>query len=148
MNRIAAPIDLASPVLSLCLAGTQAQYEGRAEAACAFFWQAWLAVTDDFEACVAAHYVAGCQATPEAALEWHLEALDRAGRAAPEQVKSFYPSLYVNLGQAYEALGHTHEAQRFYALAADLGLMHEADPDVAHALSTARPTHCRCEPTE
>ena len=140
--------DLANPVIKLCLAGTQAQFEGRAEAASALFWQAWQAVTDDYEACVAAHYVAGCQATPEATLQWHQEALDRANQADPERVKSFYPSLYVNLGRAHEVLGHEAEARRYYALAADLGLVHEPEEMTAKALSTARPDCCESELTD
>jgi hypothetical protein len=141
-------LDLANPVIKLCLAGTQAQFEGRAEAAGALFWQAWQVVTDDYEACVAAHYVAGCQATPEATLQWHQEALDRADQADPKQVKSFYPSLYVNLGRAHEVLGHEAEARHYYALAAQLGLAHEPDPEIAKALSMARPNRCERELTD
>ena len=120
-------MDPANPVIRLCLAGTRAQFEGRAEAACTLFWQAWQAARDDYEACVAAHYVASCQTMPMATLHWHQEALTRATKADLEQVKSFYPSLYVNLGQAHKVLGHEAEARHYYVLAADLGLAHAAN---------------------
>jgi len=138
-------MDLTSPAIKLCLESIHAEFEGRVADARALSLQAWQAVTDDYEACVAAHYLAGCQATPEATLQWHQEALDRANKADPEQVKSFYPSLYVNLGRAHEVLGHEAEARRYYALAAQLGLVHEPDPGTAEALSTARPSRCESE---
>jgi len=35
------------------------------------------------------------------------------------RVQGFYSSLYLNLGHAHEALGHTADARRFYDLAAE-----------------------------
>jgi hypothetical protein len=60
-------------------------------------------------------------------LRWNQEALTRAEAANDEHVRAFYPSLYVNLGKAHELLGHREEAERFYQLAADLGLPHQID---------------------
>ncbi|MGF2076150.1 hypothetical protein, partial [Enterococcus casseliflavus] len=36
-----------------------------------------------------------------------------------ERVRSFYPSLYLNMGHAYELLGNQTEAKRYYDLAAE-----------------------------
>jgi hypothetical protein len=50
--------------------------------------------------------------------------LVRADAVGDERVRSFYPSLYVNMGAAYEALGDLAEARRYYDMAAELGLVH------------------------
>ena len=120
-------MDLNNPVIQLCLAGTQAEFEGRLDAARAFYRQAWEAARDDYDACVAAHYIARLQSDPEVTLHWNREALARAAVGGDERVRSFYPSLYLNLGHSYEVLGHEAEAQKYYALAAELGFEHQAD---------------------
>ena len=120
-------MDLNNAVTRLCLEGNRAEFEGRRVDARALFLQAWAAARDDYEACVAAHYLARFQETAEAALYWNQEALTRAEAVGDERVRSFYPSLYVNLGWAHERLGHGAEAARYYALAADLGLIHQPE---------------------
>jgi hypothetical protein len=116
-----------SPTLQLIVQSTQAEFAGRMDEARALAWQAWQQAGDDYEACAAAHYVARYQADPQEMLRWNQEALIRAEAANDERVLAFYPSLYVNLGKAHELLGHRAEAERFYQLAADLGLPHQID---------------------
>jgi tetratricopeptide (TPR) repeat protein len=118
-------MDLDNPVIQLCIAGTRAEYEGRVGDARELYSQAWQAARNDFEACVAAHYVARHQDDPQAALHWNQVALARAEAVGDERVWDFYPSLYVNLGRAHENLGNLAEARRYYQLAADLGLVHQ-----------------------
>ena len=118
-------MDLTNPILQLCLQGTEAEYQHRPDDARALYQQAWDSATDDFEACIAAHYVARFQDTPEETFRWNQEALNRADAVNDERVKAFYPSLYVNIGKSYELLGNVEEAKRFYALAAELGLEHQ-----------------------
>jgi tetratricopeptide (TPR) repeat protein len=120
-------MDLDSPVVSLCVQGTQAEFKGKMEEARGLYWQAWEAARDDYEACIAAHYVAHMQENAEEVLRWNQEALDRAERTADERVKSFYPSLYLNMGQSFERLGNQDEAQKYYDLAAELGAHHRAE---------------------
>ncbi len=115
-------MDLTNPVLQLCIQGTEAEYQHRPDDARALYQQAWDSATDDYEACIAAHYVARFQDTHEATFRWNQEALNRADAVNDERVKAFYPSLYVNMGKSYELLGNVEEAKRFYALAAELGL--------------------------
>jgi hypothetical protein len=121
-------MDLANPVIRLCAEGTRAEFEGRKDNARRLYREAWAACKDDYEACVAAHYLARFQDTPEDTLRWNQEALDRAERVNADRVKSFYPSLYVNLGRSHELLGNEREARRYYQLAAELGLTHQPDP--------------------
>jgi tetratricopeptide (TPR) repeat protein len=111
-------IDPNNPVVKLCAEGMRAESEGRNEAALRLFTQAWEASQDDYEACVAAHYLARQQTTPQDALRWNEEALRRAEAVSDERVEGFYPSLYLNMGYAYEVLGRRVEAMRYYEQAA------------------------------
>ena len=119
-------MDINNPVVQLCIQGTQAEFAGRREDAWAFYQRAWEAARDDFEACVAAHYVARGQTSPAEILRWNLEALKRADAVGGDQVRDFYPSLYLNMGHSYELVGNQIEAQRYYDLAAGLGFTHQA----------------------
>ena len=112
--------------IKLCIQGTQAEYQDRPEAAKSLYAQAWERAIDDVDRCIAAHYVARFQETPEARLQWNQEALDRANAVNDERVKDFYPSLYLNMGQSYESLGNQKEAKHYYDLAASLGVQHQA----------------------
>lgn len=118
-------MDTNNPVIKLCMEGAQAEFHGRLAEARACYEQAWKIAQDDYEACVAAHYVARFQETPQATFEWNQEALNRANAAADERVQPFYPSLYLNMGHSYEQLGNQEEAQRYYDQAAALGAIHQ-----------------------
>ena len=60
-------------------------------------------------------------------LRWNQVALENANIINDERVKEFYPSLYVNLGRSYELVENLVEAQRYYGLAAELGVIHQPD---------------------
>ena len=111
-------MDPNNPVIKLCVEGMRAETEGRNEDAHNLFMQAWEASEDDYEACVAAHYVARHQSL-EDALHWNQVALARAEAVGDKRVQGFYPSLYLNLGHSYEVLGNLAEAKRHYELAAE-----------------------------
>lgn len=117
--------DLENPVVRLCIDGTQAEFQGRIDDASQLYIQAWQAVSNDYEACIAAHYVARFQKNPAETLRWNLTALHHAEAAGDERVKDFYPSLYLSVGRSYELLGDEIEAQKYYALAARLGVIHQ-----------------------
>ena len=118
-------MDLNNPVVKLCAEGTRAEFEGRIDDARNLYMRAWEASTDDYDACVAAHYVARYQASPQETLRWNAEALARADAVGDERVSSFYPSLYLNMGHSHEKLGNQTEANRYYQLAANLGVVHQ-----------------------
>ena len=69
----------------------------------------------------------GCKHLLNESFRWNQEALNRAERVKDDSVKSFYPSLYLNMGHSYELLGHLTEAQRYYDLAAQLGFPHQPE---------------------
>ncbi|GGX06067.1 hypothetical protein [Streptomyces noursei] len=112
-------MDQELPVVRLCVAGMQAEAEGRAEAARDLFRQAWDGARDDYEACIAAHYLARHQDSPAETLRWNQECLDRADRVGDERVRDFYPSLYVNMGNAHRELGQLAVAHRYFVRAAE-----------------------------
>ena len=109
--------------------GTQAEFAGRLEEARDLYRRAWDAAQDDFDACVAAHYMARSQDDPAQALRWNEIALARAQAVDDERVHSFFPSLYVNLGRSHEWLGDLKQAEKYYQLAAAAGLEHESGDD-------------------
>ncbi len=111
-------MDADNPVVKLCVVGMEAEGEGRMEEAHALFMLAWEARQDDVDGCIAAHYVARHQPTPEATFHWNQLALQCAERTEDQGVEGFYPSLYLNMGKSYEAMGNESEARRYYDLAA------------------------------
>lgn len=120
-------MDTNNHVVRLCIQGTQAEFEKRFEDARLLYQQAWEAHVDDYEACIAAHYVARFQETPEDALHWNQVALEHAKAVADERAREFLPSLYLSLGHSYEILGEMDKAENYYQLAAELGFPHQPD---------------------
>jgi tetratricopeptide (TPR) repeat protein len=117
-------VDPNNEVVKLCVDGMDAEREGRFVDARALFERAWAAHRDDFEACIAAHYLARQQDNEQDTLAWNEEALRRADAVPDERVSAFYPSLLLNLGHSHEALGALDEARRYYALATErLGVL-------------------------
>lgn len=109
-------MDPNNPVVKLCVEGMRAEGDGRYADAAALFAQAWERAADDFEKCIAAHYVARHQ-DPAGMLRWNRLALAYADAVGDQRVEGFYPSLHLNLGYSYEQLGNVAEARRWYALA-------------------------------
>jgi hypothetical protein len=116
-------LDLTNETVRLCTAGNQAEFERRLADARVLFSQAWDAATDDYEASIAAHYVAHLEPDPATALAWDREALRRG--LMDDRAAEFLSSLYVSLGGAYERVGDTVEAKNYFDLAAELGLVHQ-----------------------
>lgn len=112
-------MDPSNLVVKLCSEGMLAEAEGRSADARDLCAQAWAERQDDFDACIAAHYLARHQASPEDTLHWNQQALNSADAVGDDRVRSFYPSLYLNMGWSYEGLGDRDEARRYYELAAE-----------------------------
>lgn len=110
-------MDQDNPVVKHCIEGMQAEGNGDVAKACDAFTKAWEIASDDFERCIAAHYVARHQETPEETLRWNEVALHCARAVEDRRVASFFPSLLASLGQAHEQLGNSDAAKRFYLLA-------------------------------
>ena len=110
-------IDPNNPIVKLCIEGLRSEGVGRLNDARRLYEQAWRSSRDDFEACIAAHYLARQQHSEEDTLRWNREALDRADKADVSLVSEFYASLYLNMGHSYETLQAIAEARQCHELA-------------------------------
>jgi len=134
-------MDPNSSIVRLCVEGMSRESDGRPNEAFALFMRAWEQSINDFERCIAAHYVARHQPSPADALHWNQKALDLAKAALKRatddprtnaadaamatdtatdiEIQNFFPSLYLNLGKSYEEIGSPHLARESYKLAAE-----------------------------
>jgi tetratricopeptide (TPR) repeat protein len=110
--------DPENSIVKLCAAGMNAEATGNSEEALQLFQQAWDTAGNDFEAFIAAHYMARHQ-DPVNSLQWNMEALNRALLVPDENIRTYYPSLYLNIGKSYELLDDAKAAAKYYHLAAD-----------------------------
>jgi tetratricopeptide (TPR) repeat protein len=112
-------MDPANPIVKLCVQGMEQESQGNLSQAAKLFEQAWAESSNDFEKCIAAHYVARHQPDAAQTLEWNQAAMDCANRTGDGTVMEFLPSLHLNLGNSYEDLGNLSEARQQYECAAD-----------------------------
>jgi hypothetical protein len=120
-------METGNPIIKLCIAGTQAEFQHQIEEAKALYLKACQIQTNDYEACIAAHYMASHQKDPKIEFEWNQKALEYAGVCPEGLVNEFFPSLYVNMGKSFERLGDPISAQMYYDKASQLGLFHQMD---------------------
>jgi tetratricopeptide (TPR) repeat protein len=106
--------DPENKVVKLCAAGMAKEVSGCPDEAAQLFLQAWHEATNDFERFTAAHYVARHQNTVADKLKWDETALNLASKLSDENVKSSYPSLYLNIAKCYEDLENFPNALKYY----------------------------------
>ena len=111
-------IDPTNRVVALCAAGMA--LEGPPSDAMRLFEEAWASRNDDFEAAIAAHYVARHQPTPEHTLYWNALAVHHAELVLDRRAEGFLASLYLNLSDAHEKVGDRESA----AMAVKRAAMH------------------------
>jgi hypothetical protein len=92
-------LDPNNPVVALCAAGMQV--DGTPAAARALFEQAWSARRNDYDASIAAHFLARHQETPAETLEWNAVAVRHAEAVPDGGAAELMASLYLNLGDSY-----------------------------------------------
>lgn len=109
--------DTNNKIVKLCAEGMKLEGEGKKEEALKFFQQAWDEATNDFEKFTSAHYVARHQENIADKLKWDKTALNLALKINDENIKSIYPSLYLNIGKCYEDLNDFKNAVENYELA-------------------------------
>jgi tetratricopeptide (TPR) repeat protein len=110
-------MDPENPIIRLCTQGMLAETEGRQAEARELFRTAWESAGDDYERCVAAHYLARHQPDAAQTLEWNQECLRLADAVGDARVAEFYPSLHLNLARSLTDLGRTDEAAEQFRLA-------------------------------
>ena len=101
-------IDPTNPVIALCAEGMAA--EGTPAEAQRLFERAWAARRDDYDAAVAAHFLARHQPTPEETLRWNALAVQHAEAVADGRASGLLASLYLNLGDAQANVGDQAKA--------------------------------------
>jgi GNAT superfamily N-acetyltransferase len=102
------PIDPTNTVVALCAQGMAV--EGTPDAARAYFEQAWAMRRDDYDAAIAAHYLARHQSSLAETLRWNEIAAQHAERVEGGRAAALLPSLYLNLGDSYAAFGQRAQA--------------------------------------
>ncbi|WP_243744738.1 hypothetical protein [Streptomyces hainanensis] len=112
-------MDPHNEVVGLCAAGMAAEAAGERARARELFERAWAAAGDDYERCVAAHYVARHQDTPAATLRWNEDCLRYADAVGDDRVAGFRASLHLNIARARRDLGDHEPARAHLALAAE-----------------------------
>ena len=108
--------DPENPVIALCAAGMAA--EGVPAEARMRFGQAWAARRDDYDAAIAAHYMARHQATTAATLHWNALAVTHFERILDERAQDLGASLYLNLADSLFTAGRLADADAAVARAA------------------------------
>lgn len=103
-------IDGDGLVARLCAAGMA--IDGDPAAASALFRQAWEARRDDYEASIAAHFVARHQPSLADSLHWNRLAVHHAEAVRDDRAAPLFASLYLNLADSYLALGDVAQATR------------------------------------
>jgi tetratricopeptide (TPR) repeat protein len=108
--------------------GMQLSQQGQTDQARDLFTQLWEAIGPDgdpFHQLAVAHWMADVQDDPHQELIWDLRALQAADLVTDERasqggvtssVQGFYPSLHLNLGEAYRKLGDLPAARHHLEL--------------------------------
>ncbi len=108
--------DPENAVVKLCSEAMMAETEEN-DVAKALFEKAWLIASNDFEKLIAAHYIARQRTDKAENLKWNEISLSHAIAIGDEEVKAYYPSLYLNVGKSYEDMGDHAAAKQNYLTA-------------------------------
>lgn len=108
--------DANNAVIKLCMIGMGLEDSGNAEEAGMNFVKAWNEAQDDFEKFIAAYHLARQQKTITDKLKWMETSLKCALNINDDNVKSAYPTLYLNIAKCYEELGDLDNAKKNYEL--------------------------------
>jgi len=102
-------MDPSNPVVALCAQGMAV--EGTPDEALCLFEQAWAIRRDDFDAAIAAHFLARHQSTDAATLHWNALAVEHAEAVTDGRAAELLASLYLNLGDSHARLGQLAPAR-------------------------------------
>lgn len=108
-------IDPENKIVQLCAQGMS--MEGDQPEAKKLFSNAWNQASTALEKFIAAHYLARHQEDPSQKLEWDKISLRFALQIGSEDIKAYYPSLYLNIAKCYEDLKKFNLAKKNYQLA-------------------------------
>ncbi len=106
--------DPGNPVIKLCAEGMNSEARGEIANAKQLFQQAWDISSNDFEKFTSAHYMARHQKNIADKLKWDEMALSIALKIKDESIRTYYPSLYLNIAKCYEDLTDMENAKKNY----------------------------------
>jgi len=110
-------MDPSNPVVALCAQGMTV--EGTPADALRLFEQAWAIRRDDFDAAIAAHFIARHQSSLDATLHWNSLAVEHAEAVRDGRAADLLASLYLNLGDSHVRLGQYTSARNAARRAAE-----------------------------
>ena len=96
-------IDPTNPVVALCAEGMAS--DGTPVEALRLFERAWAMRRDDYDAAIAAHFMARHQPTPATRLHWNALAVRHAEAVEDGRAAGLFASLYLNLADAQADAG-------------------------------------------
>jgi tetratricopeptide (TPR) repeat protein len=99
-------------VIKLCMKGISLEDGGNIDEAIIMFNKAWNEATDDYERFIAAYHLARQQNNITDRLKWMKKSLQCALNINDDNVKSAYPTLYLNIAKCYEEMGDSDNAER------------------------------------
>jgi len=108
--------DPKNNIIKLCMLGMTMEDSGNSEDASLMFLKAWSGAKDDFERFISAYYVARHQKNIPDKLKWLETSLQFALKLNDSNVKSAFPSLYLNIAKCYEELCDPGKAKKNYEL--------------------------------
>jgi len=108
--------DPNNPIIKLCMSGMGLENSGKVDDALSMFQKAWHESRDDYERFIASYHLGRMQKNTRDKLTWMETSLQCALKINDENVKSAYPTLYLNIAKFYEELGDSENAKRNYDL--------------------------------
>ena len=108
--------DPRNPVIQLCMKGMVLEESGNLGDAINVFYEAWDQTSNDFEKFIVAYHLGLRQKNVYDKLKWMEKSLAFALKINDENVKSAYPTLYLNMAKCYETLNDTENASKNFEL--------------------------------
>lgn len=104
--------DPSNPIIHLCMKGMALEESGNLDGAIEVFLKAWDQSRDDYERFIVAYHLGLRQKNADNKLKWMEKSLAFALKINDENVKSAYPTLYLNIAKYYEAMSDTENARK------------------------------------
>lgn len=113
---MSAKFDPRNPIIQLCIKGIALEESGSFDDAIDVFYKAWDQTSNDFEKFIVAYHLGLRQKNVGDKLKWMEESLAFALKINDQNVKSAYPTLYLNIAKCYEELNDTENAKKNFEL--------------------------------
>lgn len=113
---MSAKFDPRNPIIQLCMKGMAMEESGDLDGAMDIFLKAWDQTSDDYERFIVAYHLGIRQENVDVKLVWMEKSLGFALKINDENVRSAYPTLYLQIAKCYEELNDTENARKNFEL--------------------------------